>query len=118
MHRHIPAGSARLAAVERWLGENADRLERLEELLLGRKDESPAVDTATGQPPYSIADWCKRAGVGKSTYYLEQREGRGPKTIRVRGRTLITEAPTAYLERRRREQARETEDAEAADAAP
>jgi hypothetical protein len=113
MQRHIPAGSARLTAVERWLGENTARLEKLEEILLGRRGETPAADTTTGQVGYSISDWCREAGFGKSTYYLEQREGRGPKTVKIRGRTLIVEGPAAWYQRRQPE-AEEGADAPAA----
>jgi hypothetical protein len=103
MQRHIPAGSARLAAVERWLGENTARLEKLEEALLGHKGETAMADPATVPAiTYSIIDWCQEAGFGKSTYYLEARDGRGPKTTKVRGRTLIIESPAAWYQRRQR----------------
>jgi hypothetical protein len=114
MHQRISAGAARLAAVERWLAETDGRLEALEAAILARQTQAPRPDAMTGLVVgQSINDWCREAGFGKSTFYVLARAGQGPKIVKVRGRTLITETAAAYFERRERE-AEESADAPAA----
>ncbi len=39
---------------------------------------------------FSVSAFCRAHGISPSLFYLLQRESRGPRLMRVRGRTLIS----------------------------
>lgn len=49
---------------------------------------------------FSVASFCELHGFSKPTFYLLLREGRGPKTIRVGRRRLITVEAAAEWRKR------------------
>jgi hypothetical protein len=48
---------------------------------------------------YPIGEWCSRVGISTSFYYKLQVEGRGPRVMRLGGRTLVTETPREFCMR-------------------
>jgi len=54
---------------------------------------------------YTIAEWCLVARVSVALYFKEQREGRGPHSAKMGRRTIITESPRRFFQRRDREAA-------------
>lgn len=53
---------------------------------------------------YSVKDFCKAVGISPRTFYLLQKRGDGPPTIRIGRRTLIrVEAAQGWLLERERQ---------------
>src|SRR5205814_7254117 len=48
---------------------------------------------------YRIEIWCHSAGIGRTLLFALWREGRGPRSIRLGRRRLITEEPDAFFAR-------------------
>jgi len=49
------------------------------------------------QDAYSVAEFCRRNGISRATYYNLQRDGTGPRVMKVGARALISvEAATEW----------------------
>jgi predicted DNA-binding transcriptional regulator AlpA len=59
--------------------------------------------TALSQPTAvgadSVAEHCERFGISKTTFYELQRQGHGPRVMRVGGRTLVSHAAALEWQR-------------------
>jgi hypothetical protein len=63
-------------------------------------------ETTGRKPPlaaYSIGQFCEAHGISVDLYFKQQRQGLGPKTMKVGSRTLIS-AESAAAWRREREE--------------
>ena len=56
-------------------------------------------NTTGSKSGWNILDWCREAGFSKSTYYNLEGEGKAPRSVKIRRRRLIIEAPADYLNR-------------------
>ena len=60
------------------------------------KNDKPATE-APALGAVSVAEHCRQYGISKTTFYELQRQGRGPRLMRIGGRTLVThEAALAW----------------------
>jgi predicted DNA-binding transcriptional regulator AlpA len=65
----------------------------------------PAAVPDSQKAGWNMPEWCKGAGVSKSTVYnwitYERTHGGdiAPRRVKIRGRTIIVESPAAYLAR-------------------
>jgi predicted DNA-binding transcriptional regulator AlpA len=48
---------------------------------------------------YSISEFCSLHGISRSTFYNLVKAGRGPRTMRVNGRTLISKEAAEHWRR-------------------
>jgi hypothetical protein len=57
------------------------------------------------KPAYAISEWCVEARVSPAFYFKEHKNGRGPRTVHMGRRAIVTESPRAFFERLEREAA-------------
>ncbi len=50
---------------------------------------------------YPVDEFCRRHGICRATFYNAQKDGIGPRTMKVRGRTLISREAAADWRRQR-----------------
>jgi predicted DNA-binding transcriptional regulator AlpA len=61
-------------------------------------------------PAYSVAEFCRQHGISRGLFYTLLRDGRGPRTMKLGSRTLIT-AEAAAEWRQRMEAATQNKEA-------
>ena len=60
-----------------------------------------ATEIGAGLDALSIKEFCRRYGISDSFFYKLQREGKGPRTIKIAGRKMITKEAAADWQRAR-----------------
>lgn len=67
------------------------------------KKQSTHLESTPARAAVGVTEFCRSHGISRALFYLLQRDGTGPRVMRVRGRVLISaEASRAWREQMER----------------